>query len=110
MTEKKYNDLPEVYIDDILMSLKYFPDEHEAHLKIIDPQVCINCKAKPCIQFCPVGAYRTQDGGTVQIAFQACVECGTCERNCPSEAIIWVDDSELDTGALSQSVDQASTS
>lgn len=35
------SDLPEVYIDDILMSLKYFADEHEAHLKIIDPQVCI---------------------------------------------------------------------
>ena len=64
------NDLPEVYIDDILMSLKYFADEHEAHLKIIDTQVCINCKDKPCVQFCPVGAYRTQDGGTVQIAFQ----------------------------------------
>ena len=48
--------VPEVYIDDILMSLKYFPDEHEAHLKIIDPQVCINCQAKPCTQFCPVGA------------------------------------------------------
>lgn len=39
MTTKtiKKDELPAVYIDDILMSLKYFADEHEAHLKIINP-------------------------------------------------------------------------
>lgn len=83
------NDLPAVYIDDILMSLKYFTDEHEAHLKIIDPQVCVRCTGKPCVQFCPVGAYRTQDGGTVQIAFQSCVECGTCRVMCPPANVSW---------------------
>jgi len=25
-----------------------------------------------------------------------CVECGTCERNCPSEAIIFMDESEYE--------------
>lgn len=83
------SDLPEVYIDDILMSLKYFADEHEAHLKIIDPQVCIACKEKPCLNFCPVGAYKAEPGGTVQIAYQACVECGTCRVMCPPKNVSW---------------------
>jgi ferredoxin like protein len=82
-------DLPEVYIDDILMSLKYFVDEHQAHLKIKDPQVCIRCEGKPCLEFCPVSVYRPLDGGTVQVAYQACVECGTCRVMCPPRNIDW---------------------
>lgn len=81
-------DLPEVYIDDVLMTLKYFPDEHQAHLQIIVPEVCVNC-AKPCLYFCPVGAYRTQDGGQVQIAFQSCIECGSCRLMCPYQNVEW---------------------
>lgn len=89
--ENKVNreDLPEVYIDDILMSLKYFTDEHELHLEIIDPKVCQQCVDKPCIDFCPVGAYRPQDGGTVQIAVQSCIECGTCRILCPYFNVSW---------------------
>jgi len=30
-------ELPEVYVDDMLMSLKYFTDEQELHLAIKDP-------------------------------------------------------------------------
>ena len=68
---------------------------------------CILCGA--CSAGCESDAIT--DGDTqAHIDVSLCVECGTCERNCPSEAIIWVDDSELDAGALSQSVDQASTS
>ena len=87
-TSPKY-DLPEVCIDDILMSLKYFTDEHEAHIKIIDPQVCKSCIVKPCVEFCPVGAYRTQDGGSVQVAFQSCVECGSCRVMCSFSNVLW---------------------
>ena len=92
MTEtKKKNErgVPEVYIDDILMTLKYFTDEQELHLAIIDEEVCMNCKNKPCIDFCPVGAYRLQEGGTVQIAVQSCIECGTCRVLCPYYNVSW---------------------
>jgi len=82
-------DLPEVYIDDILMSLKYFTDEQELHLAIIEPIVCQECVEKPCIDFCPVGAYRLQDGNTVQIAVQSCIECGTCRLLCPYQNVSW---------------------
>ncbi len=81
-------DLPEVFIDDILMSLKYFIDEHEAHLHLVSPQVCVEC-SKPCLYFCPVGAYQKTDNGQVQIAYQSCIECGSCRVMCPHANIEW---------------------
>jgi ferredoxin like protein len=86
---QELEELPEVYIDDILMSLKYFVDEYEAHLQIIDQQVCLACKDKPCLYFCPVGAYRTQADGQTQIAFQSCIECGSCRVGCPPGNVRW---------------------
>jgi ferredoxin like protein len=84
------DDLPHVYIDDVLMTLKYFVDEEIPHLQIKDPQVCRRCVAKPCLFFCPVGAYRLkEDCGEVQIAFQSCVECGSCRIACPFTNVDW---------------------
>ena len=55
------NHLPHVYVDDMLMSLKYYVDEHEAHLHILYPEVCTHCESKGCLYFCPVGAYQEED-------------------------------------------------
>jgi ferredoxin like protein len=88
LTEKKRG-LPKVFVDDMLMSLKYYTDEEELHLKIIDPAVCQACPDQPCILFCPVGAYRSQDDHSVQIAVQSCVECGTCRVLCPFYNVSW---------------------
>lgn len=82
-------ELPHVYIDDILSSLKYYVDEDEPHLQIIAGDVCIRCAAKPCLYPCPVGAYQAQDSGVVQIAYHSCVECGTCRMICPYNNIRW---------------------
>ncbi len=81
--------LPEVYIDDMLMSLKYYIDEHQAHLQIANPQVCAHCESKGCLFFCPVGAYREAEGGKVQIAYQSCIECGSCRVMCPHNNVEW---------------------
>ena len=40
--------LPDVYVDDLLMTLKYFIDEEKAHLWIKDHDVCARCEDKPC--------------------------------------------------------------
>lgn len=82
-------DLPEVYIDDILMSLKYYVDEHESHLRIISADVCRQCKKKDCLYFCPVGVYREDESGAVQISYQSCIECGSCRVNCAYNNVIW---------------------
>lgn len=85
---RKGDDLPDVYVDDLLMSLKYFTDEQEAHLQIIDPEVCVSCD-QPCLHFCPVGAYQRQEDGHVGLAFQSCVECGSCRLACPYSNVRW---------------------
>ncbi len=85
---QRSDDLPSVYVDDLLMSLKYFTDEHEIHLQQIDAEVCVPC-TKPCIFFCPVGAYQMQDDGHVTIAFQSCIECGSCRLMCPHNNVNW---------------------
>jgi ferredoxin like protein len=82
------DDLPEVYIDDMLMSLKYFTDEEETHLLIMNPEACVSCN-QPCLSFCPVGAYQKQEDGHVVIAAQSCIECGSCRLMCPHNNVEW---------------------
>jgi Fe-S-cluster-containing hydrogenase component 2 len=44
---------------------------------------------------CPSDAI--EEGETkCHISVDLCIECGTCEQNCPSGAIIWVELEELD--------------
>ena len=83
------NHMPHVYVDDMLMSLKYYVDEHEAHLHILYPEVCTHCESKGCLYFCPVGAYQEEDSGKIQIAYQSCIECGSCRLMCPHQNVVW---------------------
>jgi ferredoxin like protein len=81
--------LPDVYVDDLLMTLKYFIDEEKAHLWIKDHDVCARCEDKPCLTFCPVGVYKLGHDGRIQVAHQSCVECGSCRVGCPYRNIGW---------------------
>ncbi len=82
-------DLPEVCVDDNLMSIKYFVDEGSAHLAIRSQETCLQCEHKPCLYFCPVRVYTAQADGQIQIGYQACVECGSCRVGCPFANIEW---------------------
>jgi ferredoxin like protein len=89
LPEEKKATLPDVYVDDLLVSLKYFIDEEKAHLWIADHEVCARCAHKPCLYFCPVGVYTLGNDGRVQVAYQGCVECGSCRVGCPYKNIGW---------------------
>lgn len=82
--------LPDVYVDDLLMTLKYFIDEEKAHLWIKNDRVCARCEHKPCLYFCPVGVYKLGHDGKIQVAHQSCVECGSCRVGCPYANIGWI--------------------
>ena len=82
-------ELPKVYIDDVLMTLKYFIDENVPHLSIKDQTVCAQCVHKPCLYFCPVSVYSVSTDGRTLVAYQGCVECGSCRVGCPYGNIAW---------------------
>lgn len=90
ISEQLENTLPDVYVDDLLVTLKYFIDEEESHLSIKEAEVCTRCEHKPCLYFCPVGVYKLDSDGKIQIAYQSCVECGSCRVGCPYNNIGWV--------------------
>ncbi|MGD2145212.1 MAG: 4Fe-4S binding protein [Anaerolineae bacterium] len=52
---------------------------------------CILCEA--CVVGCPSDAIEEGDI-QCQIDLALCIECGTCEQNCPTGAIIWVESEE----------------
>lgn len=52
---------------------------------------CILCAA--CVAGCETGAITEGDTQT-HIDVTICIECGNCQINCPSDAIIWVDEIE----------------
>jgi ferredoxin like protein len=81
--------LPDVYVDDLLVSIKYFVDEEESHLWIKDHAICQRCEDKPCLYFCPVNVYTLGSDDKIQVAYQGCVECGSCRVGCPYQNIGW---------------------
>jgi NAD-dependent dihydropyrimidine dehydrogenase PreA subunit len=54
----------------------------------INQELCIGCQA--CIPFCTMAAIRAEDGGSVDIDFDECVECGVCQKMnvCPVDALV----------------------
>lgn len=72
-------------IEDRLFTVGFKPDEHESHLKVIDPAVCVEkCGAKnrPCTTFCPASVYNWEEN-RITVAYNNCLECLTCRTGCP---------------------------
>jgi NADH-quinone oxidoreductase subunit F len=82
----------------VLSTLRYFPDEYEAHIKdhhcpagvctslsryVIDTDLCAQCGA--CFEECPHGAVIEDDGYRIDQAL--CARCGLCAEACPADAI-----------------------
>ena len=81
--------LPPVFVDDILMSLKYYVDEDQAHLKIKNHDECKKCVGNGCLYFCPVGVYTMDAEGKILVGYQSCIECGSCRIRCERDNIEW---------------------
>ncbi len=84
----------------VLSTLKYFPEEYEAHIRdkkcpsgkckklisySIDPSKCIGCTA--CARKCPVGAISGELKKPHSINTQVCIKCGVCKDTCKFSAI-----------------------
>ena len=55
---------------------------------------CIKCKYQDCIEVCPVDCFYVGENMLV-IHPDECIDCGVCEPECPTEAILPDTDSEV---------------
>jgi electron-transferring-flavoprotein dehydrogenase len=72
-------------------------DDQPCHLRLLDPEVPVRVNlteyAGPEQRYCPAGVYEfVQEGGQprLQINFQNCVHCKTCDIKDPRQNIQWV--------------------
>ena len=80
----------------VLTTLRYFPDEYEAHIKdkrcpakvcknlityYIDPEKCQACMI--CLRNCPTGAIQGGKNLVHWIEQDKCIKCGICYQVCP---------------------------
>ncbi len=77
-------------LTDKLYTLTYRTDEERPHLIIRNRSVCLECKDKPCLFFCPAQVY-TWDAAQKKtiVSYENCVECGACRIGCPFGNILW---------------------
>jgi NAD-dependent dihydropyrimidine dehydrogenase PreA subunit len=51
-----------------------------------EPQLCINCEM--CVHVCPHGVFGRGLKQVMLVRWSACMECGACQKNCPTGAIV----------------------
>jgi ferredoxin like protein len=70
------------------LSLDTYKLGKESHL-IVDQEKCKKCNNKCCLWICPANVYTLAESGDIHVAFEDCLECGTCLIACDNEAIKW---------------------
>ncbi|MEJ2721046.1 MAG: 4Fe-4S dicluster domain-containing protein, partial [bacterium] len=85
-------------LSDVYISGTQHNEDQPPHLKILDPNVCLEkCVGtfeNPCNRFCPAKVYEMlAEEGTgklaLQVNFTNCVHCQTCDIKCPLDNIRW---------------------
>jgi len=60
---------------------KYELDE-KSHIAV-DQSRCQQCETQPCLTVCPARVYKLVEN-RITIAYENCLECGTCQVACDS--------------------------
>ena len=69
-------------LEDKLFLDRYRVDT-EAHLKIKDPNLCLQCEQRQCTWVCPAGVYKWDDEGKkIIVGWENCMEMGACIVAC----------------------------
>lgn len=82
--------VPEATIEDRLYTVKY-RDAGESHLDVEDTSVCVDCRTYECTSVCPADVWQADDDGdgVPTIAYENCLECGSCRFACPYDNVEW---------------------
>lgn len=77
-------------VSDKLFTIRFKCDD-KSHLVIKDAETCVKCVTKDCNFFCPADVYEWDMKEKVTgVAYENCIECGTCRIACPPNNIHWV--------------------
>jgi ferredoxin like protein len=84
------DDIFNLSLEDKLYRTKFEPDKDKPHIKV-NNDICLTCTARTCISICPAGVYKDDpnDKRLILVSHENCLECGTCYKHCPSDAIDW---------------------
>jgi ferredoxin like protein len=82
--------VPDASIEDRLYTVKY-RDAGESHLGVEDPAVCATCTTDECSSVCPADVWDVDEtgDGVPTIAYENCLECGSCRFACPNDNVVW---------------------
>lgn len=76
-------------LEDRLYTVKY-EDPGESHLDVTIPGLCAErCTTYDCVSVCPAGVWRKGDEGVPEIAYENCLECGSCRWACKHGNVEW---------------------
>ncbi|SDY04832.1 ferredoxin like protein [Thermoactinomyces sp. DSM 45891] len=77
-------------LSDKLYTIRFKCDD-VSHLTIKETDVCVDCTTKDCNFFCPADVYDWDPSQKITtVAYENCIECGTCRIACPAYNIEWV--------------------
>ncbi|HRE25907.1 MAG TPA: 4Fe-4S dicluster domain-containing protein [Anaerolineales bacterium] len=71
---------PQLSLDARLGLDRYEIDAEQSHIAV-DHDKCKTCTTRPCLVCCPAIVYRWTDE-RVAVAYENCLECGTCQIAC----------------------------
>jgi ferredoxin like protein len=70
--------------------LDRFQVDEESHLELIDAEICLEkCPDQPCLYICPANVYKLEKDGRISVAYEGCLECGSCRIGCPHFNVKW---------------------
>lgn len=85
----KNTDVETVSMEDKLYTVKY-EDAGESHLDVTVPGICEErCHTYDCVSVCPADVWRENDDGVPHIAYENCLECGSCRWGCRHGNVEW---------------------
>jgi ferredoxin like protein len=89
MSTKQPRVVENASLEDRLYTVKY-EDPGESHLDVHQSAVCAkSCTENACEEVCPAGVWRVGEDGTPTIAYENCLECGSCRFACPEDNVLW---------------------
>jgi ferredoxin like protein len=71
------------------LSKTTFSPHTSSHLAVRDQEMCHGCVLRPCISVCPAGVYTYCEALGLIVAYQKCLECGSCKIVCEFDNIDW---------------------